>query len=244
MDINTLKQKSDELIAAIKEKNTQYSQCTAAFIADSSNNIYLGLSSLVLKGGALTEVLAENEAVRNMKVAGGKSAAAMIVVNMKTGEIVKPSIEALNQLFAVNPKNDKCSVMLEGGSSETVMNLRLGDTSNLMDGFDFDAADDKAAETKAAPEEPAVSAPAAEQEEKPEVSANVITGVNIDESNPFYEAPDDVKPPEDVIADGDDENGLKDSDIPDPELTPEQLLAQAKKRKKVARSNFLFRRRK
>ena len=72
-------------------------------------------------------------------------------------------------------------------------------------------------------------------------AANVISGVEIDESNPFYEAPVDVKPPEEIIAIFGEEHEEIIEDDDQPELTKEELLKQAKKRKKVARANFLFR---
>ena len=237
LELNALKQKADELCDQIKNDFAAYSQCKAAFIADDSDNIFMGVSGLALKDGAIVQTPADLEAVRYMKAAGSRIATAVLMIDLKTGIIIQPSAEALNQLFALNPKNDKCSVMLAGGNSKTIMLIRLGDSSSMMDGFDFDMGD--------APSKPAdAPSPAPQKADAPEVSANVITGVNVDENNPFYEESEEVKPPEDIIADENDEKGLKETDIPDPELTPEQLLAQAKKRKKVARSNFLFRRRK
>ena len=86
---------------------------------------------------------------------------------------------------------------------------------------------------------------------KKDNSGDFISGVQIDESNPFYAAPTNVKPPEDVVAlfseqPKDDLLTPADDDDapPQPMLSKEELLKQAKKRKKVAKANFLFRKRK
>ncbi|SDB17267.1 hypothetical protein SAMN02910317_00900 [Ruminococcaceae bacterium FB2012] len=93
-----------------------------------------------------------------------------------------------------------------------------------------------------------------EEEEKPvkapadkSKSSNFISGVEIDESNPFYAAPTSVKPPEEVIAmvaEGTEPPAEEEEEEEMPQLSKEELLKQAKKRKKVARANFLFRKRK
>lgn len=75
-----------------------------------------------------------------------------------------------------------------------------------------------------------------------EHASNVISGVKIDKSNPFYEAPAEVRPPVETIATiGAEEEEPEDDNEELPALSKEELLKQAKKRKKVARANFLFR---
>ena len=72
-----------------------------------------------------------------------------------------------------------------------------------------------------------------------ENTANSISGVDIEESNPFFEAPEEVLPPvETIAAEEADEEDEPEEDKPS--LSKEELLKQAKKRKKVAKANFKF----
>lgn len=75
-------------------------------------------------------------------------------------------------------------------------------------------------------------------EEDVENTANSISGVDIEESNPFFEAPEEVLPPVETIAAEEDDEEEEEKDKPS--LSKEELLKQAKKRKKVAKANFKF----
>lgn len=138
----------------------------------------------------------------------------------------------------------------------------------FMDGFDFDmpaeepkelTEEEKAAELEAKKARQRAAAEAVEKKlaqkaeaEAAKKKAESISGVTIEEDNPFFEATADVKPPEEVLAvmsEVQEEidrslNPEDDADAPEePAMTAEELLKQAKKRKKVAKSNFLFRKR-
>ena len=126
-------------------------------------------------------------------------------------------MDALELMFRTNTENDGCMVCLGKDESKLLSALRLGtDSGSMMDGFDFD---------------------------EPATTANVISGVAIDESSPFYEKAEDVASPGEtlsVMSEQQKEESLKNT-TDEQTLTPEELLAQAKKRKSVAKSNFLFR---
>ena len=114
----------------------------------------------------------------------------------------------------------------------------------MMDGFDLDEAEPPKPKTAQSGENvSAEKTAAADKTAASNTTANVISGVAVDEGNPFYESTEEVAPPEETLSVMTEEqktNALKDP-VPQPELTPEELLEQAKKRKKVAKSNFLFR---
>lgn len=151
-------------------------------------------------------------------------------------------------------------------SGDEAVDKALDAIDAFMDGFDFDMPEEPAQltpeeEARALEEKKARQRAAAEAVEKKLAQkaaaeaakkAESISGVEIAEDNPFFEATADVKPPEEVLAvmsevqeefdkslnPEDDENAPQ-----EPMLTPEELLKQAKRRKKVAKSNFLFRKR-
>ena len=154
----------------------------------------------------------------------------------------------------------------EDTSGDEAVDKALDAIDAFMDGFDFDMPEEPVQltpeeEARALEEKKARQRAAAEAVEKKLAQkaaaeaakkAESISGVEIAEDNPFFEATADVKPPEEVLAvmsevqeefdkslnPEDDENAPQ-----EPMLTPEELLKQAKRRKKVAKSNFLFRKR-
>ena len=154
----------------------------------------------------------------------------------------------------------------EDTSGDEAVDKALDAIDAFMDGFDFDMPEEPAQltpeeEARALEEKKARQRAAAEAVEKKLAQkaaaeaakkAESISGVEIAEDNPFFEATADVKPPEEVLAvmsevqeEFDKSLNLEDDDNApqEPMLTPEELLKQAKRRKKVAKSNFLFRKR-
>ena len=130
----------------------------------------------------------------------------------------------------------------------------------FMDGFDFSAPEEqevtpedeaKALEEKKARQRAAQEAIDKKLAEKAAANAaNGIGGVNIAEDNPFAATSDAVTPVEETLANFEEvASGKADSFKPKDEIdakpivSPEELLKQAKRRKKVAKSNFLFRKR-
>ncbi len=282
MDANKLYESAKEAVVKIKAAVPSYSAeegVEFAVIADGNGKIFSAMTNVTFDEGEVKRIPADVAAFLYMKNSGSMVAESIIVISVADRRIVPPSEECLDLMFRTNSQNDECEVVVSSSEKKPVSELRLGaGDGDFMDGFDFDDTDapteatpmekaptepeEEAADTQEATntedtsdaeaeqaEEKAPDAPAAETQH----SSNVISGIQIDESNPFYEAPADVKPPEEVIAMVTDEQEEEqeaeqesdDNDAPqEPQLTKEELLKQAKKRKKVARANFLFRKRK
>ncbi|MBR1662791.1 MAG: hypothetical protein IJ696_00500 [Ruminococcus sp.] len=105
--------------------------------------------------------------------------------------------------------------------------------------FDMSAFEDEQITNKVEERSVANTGNVIKSEEEVENTANSISGVDIEESNPFFEAPEEVLPPvETIAAEEADEEDEPEEDKPS--LSKEELLKQAKKRKKVAKANFKF----
>ena len=258
MDINTLiktaKNNAQKVKQAVPSATAEPGN-ELAVAADAKGKVYTGVTGITIKKGNVEKIKADYMAVLNMVNDGSRIASGVAVVKLDDLSVVKPSAECLELLFRTNVENDNCIAAVSETEGETVSSLRLGGSgADLMDGFDFsddeapeelveEAADDYIEITN---EEPKAAEPAAENADAPEHSTNVISGVKIEENNPFYESPSDVKPPEEVIATVSGENleaeALeREAAEEEPELSKEELLKQAKKRKKVAKANFFFR---
>ncbi len=260
MDIKTLIKTAKNNAQKVKQavpSATAEPGSELAVAADAKGKVYTGVTGITIKKGNVEKIRADYMAVLNMVNDGSRIASGVAVVKLDDLSVVKPSAECLDLLFRTNVENDSCIAAVSETEGETVSSIRLGGSgADLMDGFDF--GDDEAPEepVKEADDdyieidnkEPKAAEPAAENADAPEHSTNVISGVKIEENNPFYEAPSDVKPPEEVIATVSGENleaqALeREAEEEEPELSKEELLKQAKKRKKVAKANFLFRKR-
>lgn len=207
-----------ELAEKVKRERPCYSGLQAAVII-SDKGTFLGVTGVNTADGKIVDVPADVAAFLNMRNSGGRTALGLAVVKLEDMSFIKPSDDAQELMFRANTENDGCVVCLGAEESKKLSALRLGtDSDSMMDGF---GDDDSSANT----------------------SANVISGVSVDESNPFYEKTADVAPPEETLSDKAErsETSSPDKTAAQPELTAEELLQQAKKRKSVAKSNFLFR---
>ena len=258
MDINTLiktaKNNAQKVKQAVPSATAEPGN-ELAVAADAKGKVYTGVTGITIKKGNVEKIKADYMAVLNMVNDGSRIASGVAVVKLDDLSVVKPSAECLDLLFRTNVENDNCIAAVSETEGETVSSLRLGGSgADLMDGFDFgdDDAPEESVEEAAddyieiTDEEPKAAEPAAENADAPEHSTNVISGVKIEENNPFYESPSEVKPPEEVIATVSGENleaeALeREAEEEEPELSKEELLKQAKKRKKVAKANFFFR---
>lgn len=250
MDINTLIKTAKEYADKVKSE-VSGDQAQLAVIADAKGKTFVGVTSVTLKNGSVTKISADYMAALYMINEGSRIASSMVVIDVADQSVAKPSSECLDLLFRTNVENDNCLAAVSDTETATVLSLRLGGSgADLMDGFDFDdaePADNQEAAEKPNAAEQAVSVQKSQSADVPEHSSNVISGVKIEENNPFYEAPEDLKPPEEVVATVSGENleaaALEKESEDEPELSKEELLKQAKKRKKVAKANFLFRKR-
>ena len=220
MDHSTLYNTAKELTEKVKRERPCYSGLEAAIII-SDKGVFLGVTGLNTADGKIIDVPADVAAFLNMKNSGGRTALGLAVLKLEDISFIRPSDEALELMFRTNTENDGCLVCLGADEDKLLSALRLGtDSDSMMDGFGFD-----------------------EDETSADTTANVISGVAVDKSSPFYERSETVAPPEETLSDKADkpENVLSGNTSSEPELTPEELLKQAKKRKSVSKSNFLFR---
>ena len=227
MELKEIYNTAKELAQRLKQERPCCGGLDAAVMISDKGTV-IGVTGVTLSDGKITDVPADAAAFLNLRNAGGRIVTGLAVIKLEDMSFKQPSAEALELMFRTNKENDSCLVCLGEEESRLLSALRLGtDSDSMMDGFDFD---------EPAPETPKSAAPA-------ERSASVISGVKVDESNPFFEKTEDVAPPEQtlsVMSEEQKEQALKEPE-PAPELTPEELLKQAKKRKSVAKSNFLFR---
>lgn len=208
----------------LKQQKPCFGGLEAAIIVNDSET-YLGVTGIKIVDGAFVDIPADVTAFLNMKHSGGRTAKGLAVIRLDDMTFIPPSDEVLELLFRAGIENDNCLVCVSENESKPLSALRLGtDSKSMMDGFDgFDE-----------PDESSVS---------PDTTANVISGVAVDESNPFFEQTEDVAPPEETLSVMTEEQkeDVFANAAAERELTPDELLKQAKKRKNVAKSNFLFR---
>lgn len=193
-----------------------------AAIVLGNRDTYVGVTGINVTNNDVVDVPADVEAIMNMKRSGERRVVGLAVINLKDMSFKVPSEAAVELMFKMSIENDSCLVCLGENESKTLSEFRLGTNSDLMmDGFD------------------------ASPEEHLSTDANTISGINVENDSPFYEETEIIVPPAETLSSISDNNGELGDEIPAaaPELTPEELLKQAKKRKSIAKSNFLFRKR-
>lgn len=229
MENSVIYKTAKDLAEKLKREKPCYAGLEAAVIIGDKGTVYLGVTGVNAAGGNIVDVPADVAAFLNMRNSGGRTAAGLAVIKLGDMSFIQPSAEALELMFRTNAENDGCRVCLGAEDSKLLSALRLGaDSDSMMDGFDFDGP----------------SAESGKKASPADTTANVISGVAVDKSNPFYESTEDVAPPEEtlsVMTEEDKTDVFRNMDAGQEQLTPEELLKQAKKRKSVAKSNFLFR---
>ena len=227
MENSVIYETAKKLAEKLKQERPCYGGLEAAVII-SDKGTHMGVTGVTVSGDELTDIPAETVCFLNMRNAGGHKASGLAVIKLEDMSFREPSAESMELMYRTSAENDSCLVCLGENESRLLSALRLGaDCDSMMDGFDFDE--------PSAVRNVNVSAP--------DTTANVISGVAVEQNSPFYEKTEEVAPPEDtlsVMSEEQRQEPLK-SRPPEPELTPEELLKQAKKRKSVAKSNFLFR---
>lgn len=218
MENSNIYKTAKELAARLKQEKPYCGGLEAAVIIG-DKGVSLGVTGVNTADGKIVDVPADVAAFLNMRNSGGRAASGLAVIKLGDMSFIRPSAEALELMFRTNTENDGCLVCLGETESKLLSALRLGeDSDSMMDGFGFD-------------DEPAAGS----------TTANVLSGVAVDESSPFYEKAEDVAPPEETLSTEEPKEDVFKTIAANRELTPEELLKQAKKRKSVAKSNFLFR---
>ncbi len=227
MEHSILLNSAKELAAKVKKDRPYCSDLDMAVII-SEKGTFLGVTGIDITDGKIVDVPADVEAFLHFHRSGARKAVGMAVIKLEDLSLIPPSEDVMELMFRASTENDGCTVCLGEKESKPLSVIRIGsDSRSMMDGFESDEPADK-------PVKGVSSA---------DTTVNVISGVAVDESNPFYETAKEVAPPEEtlsVMTDEQKKDTLKNTNA-DPALTPEELLKQAKKRKNVAKSNFLFR---
>ena len=205
--------------------------------------LYIGTIALGLNDDGKPVILSSQASAMTALTASGKTIAAKIItINLDDLSTASADDETADILLAASAENYNCEIVTAENTSKTIMELKGGGAADaFFSGFDDGA-----------------------QDEDVQSENDFADGVQIDESNPFYEPPKEDKPPEDVLApqtpppaaeeeaqqeedsDQDDaQDGAPEDNADDKKnkntLSKGDLLKQAKKRKKVARANFNFR---
>lgn len=229
-----------EFAEKVKKERSYYDKIDAAVIVSEKGN-YAGITGMNIEDNNIVDVPADMMAFLNMRNAGARKVIGMAIIKLADMSFVLPSEKTLQLMFRLNVDNDGCLICIGDGECKMLSELRLGtDMDVLKNGYDSGQG---VAEPRKKYEDRPVKTVEKSVEKVDSSTANTISGVSVDESSPFYEKATDLAPPESVLSVMSDEeksDALTDN-ADQPEMTPEELLQQAKKRKSIAKSNFLFR---
>lgn len=240
-------------------------------ILTSAHDIFAGVTGVSLCNNLVKPISAEYMAVTAMKCAGQTKALQMITLLFEDFSVIEPESEGIEIMIEANPENNKCEIFISKnesvsaasfiGSDETQQNEINSEThkepvsesveTDSIRSEDFEkmeTVNDSVAETTETTNKNRSSSLG--------TPADFSSGFDIDENNPFYEPPalhKDVKTIS-TIADGvptvktDSDSSTSAFCAPANEnkketLSKNDLLKQAKKKKKIAKANFGFRKR-
>lgn len=242
-----VKQKSDY----ISIENT--SLCA---VLTSSHDVFAGITGISLCNGSITTVPAEIIAVNAMFSAGQTKARQMITISLSDFKVVPPDKLSAELVIQADDENSKCEIFVSKNESVKAYEL-LGESDmnkaeEFFEGFDGQDAESSKAGKNAFEKMGLVSDNgnnSESQDKKSELGApaDFSTGFDVDVTNPFYEAPVNEKSVETIatIAGNHGETTAKEtapSKPAPPTMSKEDLLKQAKKKKKIAKAIFSTRR--
>lgn len=285
MEIGAFYDTAKDFAEKIKTEKPNYvsdDDSALCLILTDKQEIFSGVTSVGIRNDNVTTVSAESAAIMSMKAAGQTNALLMITVLFSDYSISKPDKDRLEMLLAASTDNYGCEIVVSAEETATVMSLQSDSTSEFSDffnGFDDDP------ESTSEVDEDVSDGSESESVSSLGAPAEFASGVDIDESNPFYEPPTADEPPKNVLASmenvvkdkyavstGSEKAADSDNETSDEEksattdsdtsanaldsapskaekkksknsMSKGDLLKQAKKRKKVARANFNFRKR-
>lgn len=258
----------NELYNTAKKYADMLKQEKSAFVSDDSslclivtdkNELFTGVTGVRISGGKAETVHAEFNAIMSMKAADQAKAKQMITILFKDMSVAKPCDDCLDLLFRLSEDNNGCAVMTAPDSAASAMSLRFGtsdDSADMFSGFDFD--DEPAADTSSlgAPADYAKAITVDESNPfnatSDEAQTEVVTFTG-DSKDKAPEPAPEVQSSGDAQPEASQENAA-DSPVPvgrpelegenkEPAMSMEDMLKQAKKRKKIAKANFNFFRR-
>ncbi len=197
------------------------------------------------------QLSAECLAIDAMRNAGQTKARQMITLSLADFSVLQPNIDGAEKLIETDRDNEKCEIFISTNQSvkacEIAGNVHAGETGNdeFPDGFDVQENDIKSADIGMSEKTELVS-------DKPEnnvkssdlgAPADFSSGFDIDVTNPFYEAPAEDKEVKTISSAKADKpvntlNMNSGNEKKTPEISKDELLKQAKKKKKIAKNIF------
>lgn len=89
---------------------------TVCVLFTTNGQIYTGISSITVQGGASNSIHAEVDAVNRMRASGETTVQAMTVLNSYSMVPVLPCSGCINLILSLNYENSKCLIVFPGGS--------------------------------------------------------------------------------------------------------------------------------
>lgn len=264
MKINELYNSAKEYADKLKQEKPNFvsdPQAALCLIVTDKNEIFSGVTGVKISGGKVEDVHAEFNAVMSMKNAGQSKARQMISVLIKDHSIVQPCGDCLDLLFGLDGDNNHCAVVTEAEQAVSAMSIRFGsspDSDDMFSGFDFDDGAAASSSTLGAPVEYAKgivvdeSNPFAASSGE-EAQSEVVTFAEMpkneekaaEKAQATAEAAGGESGSQDAAdsasaADGDAVTAEESADTGNNVMSKEELLKQAKQRKKMTKANFSF----
>lgn len=204
--------------------------------------------------GVTGDLSAEYSAIDAMCSSGQTKARQMITLSLVDFSVLSPDADGAAKLIAADSDNEKCEIFISTNESvkacEIAGNVHADEAENseFFEGFDAQGSNAEKADSGAFEKMGIVSntAESAENSVKPSAlgaPADFSSGFDIDVTNPFYEAPAEDKEVKTISSAKADKpvntlNMDSGNEKKVPEISKDELLKQAKKKKKIAKNIF------
>lgn len=260
MELQELYTYAKNLANKIKQEKPAYASeqgASLCLIELDTQEIISGVSCISIRQDAVVTFSAEHVAVVSMVAAGHKKAKRVIILSLEDGSIMQPEEASLHILMQLDSENADCAFVTETDKTMTIAELTAPPPPpvDFFSGFgdeDAEAAegstvfdggfDESYTAPQHAPVKPEVTAP--EQPGSLGAPAEFASSVTVDESNPFNSPSAAESAPVTIAGTPGSAPAMTGNPAAaasrDAELTPEELLKKAKKKKKIAKSNFRF----
>ncbi|MCM1133355.1 MAG: hypothetical protein NC340_07775 [Ruminococcus flavefaciens] len=226
-------------------------------ILTSKHDVFAGVTGISLNNGTVQYVPAEYLAINAMCGAGQTKARQMITLSLADFSVMRPDSDGVEMMLEADEENGKCEVFVAQSesvkASEFAGSVQPEKSEDFFSGFDGQGTVAESAGNSAFEKMGLVSDSQENEPVKkaPELGApaDFSSGFDIDVTNPFYEAPAVDKevatisssPSSSSVSSGA-PTGNSVSENKTPAISKEELLKQAKKRKKIAKTIFGTRR--
>lgn len=218
-------------------------------IFTSKHDIFTGVADIS------QSVSAEYLAINAMCDTGQTKARQMITLSLADFSVVKPNTDGIAKLIETDSENDKCEIFISQNESvkacEIAGNVDSDEsaTDDFFGGFEGQINETESAVKNTFGKMGLVSESNMEETDKGVnrqklgAPADFSSGFDIDVTNPFYEAPAEDKEVTTIASASANKpvntlSGSTGSDNKTPTMSKDELLKQAKKKKKIAKNIF------